>query len=149
MFLGWVCGLCLLLVLLAGRKISILGDTCNARPALDLIKDSDVLVHECTLASFPEDGKFTQDAHSTVATSAEKNMAASAAKRGHSTPIMVGKFAKEANCQQLLLNHFGSNIMQRQEFRYVKDRVSTISGLAMGKVITTADGWVVDLGGGS
>ena len=132
---------------LAGRKISILGDTCNARPALDLIKDSDVLVHECTLASFPEDGTFTQK--DALATSAEKNMAATAAKRGHSTPIMVGKFAKEANCQQLLLNHFGSNIMKGQEFKYVKKRVSKMSGLALGKVVTAVDGLVVHLGGGS
>lgn len=70
-----------------GRKVVILGDTCNSDNILRIGSDADLLVHECTLdeALFPE-----------------------AVKRGHSTPSMVGSFAKRLRAYNLVTTHYSA-----------------------------------------
>ncbi|KAE8739931.1 hypothetical protein FOCC_FOCC014570 [Frankliniella occidentalis] len=68
-----------------GRKISILGDTYNSDQMLDLVRNSDVLVHEATL---------------------EDAMKEKAIENGHSTPGMAADYALRAEVRKLVLYHF-------------------------------------------
>jgi ribonuclease BN (tRNA processing enzyme) len=70
-----------------GRKLTVLGDTCDAGAMAALAMDSDVLVHEATL----EDG-----------------LAELAVLRGHSTPSMAARFARDVRARRLLLTHFSN-----------------------------------------
>ncbi|XXQ30565.1 Metallo-beta-lactamase domain-containing protein [Plasmodiophora brassicae] len=67
-----------------GRKIVILGDTFNADNLLEKAQGADVVVHEATAPD--------QDA-------------AQAVRRGHSTPSMAARFARQAKARLLILNH--------------------------------------------
>ncbi|XP_034249267.1 zinc phosphodiesterase ELAC protein 1-like [Thrips palmi] len=68
-----------------GRKITILGDTYNSDQMLDLVRNSDVLVHEATL---------------------EDSMKEKAIENGHSTPSMAAEYALKADVRKLILYHF-------------------------------------------
>lgn len=68
-----------------GRKITILGDTYNSDQMLDLVRNSDVLVHEATL---------------------EDAMKEKAIENGHSTPSMAAEYALKADVRKLILYHF-------------------------------------------
>lgn len=70
-----------------GRKLTVLGDTSDASAMAPLAMDSDVLVHEATL----EDG-----------------LVELAALRGHSTPSMAARFARDVRARRLLLTHFSN-----------------------------------------
>lgn len=67
-----------------GRKVVILGDTCDAYATLPLAANADCLVHECTFLN-----EHADQAHRTK----------------HSTAQMVGAFASAAQPKTLLLNH--------------------------------------------
>uniref|UniRef100_A0A8D9F0J2 Zinc phosphodiesterase ELAC protein 1 n=1 Tax=Cacopsylla melanoneura TaxID=428564 RepID=A0A8D9F0J2_9HEMI len=75
-----------------GRKITILGDTCNPYPMLDIAKDSDVLVHEAT--------HF-------------KHQREAAEFYGHSTPTMAIRFAKASNAKLVALTHISQRVTPR------------------------------------
>jgi len=68
-----------------GNVLSYVTDTTNSDEYLDLIKDSDVLIHEC---NFPDEWKKH------------------AKKTGHSWTSGVAQLAKKANVKQLILMHF-------------------------------------------
>jgi len=70
-----------------GRKITILGDTSNAKNIVDLARDSDLVVHE---SSFDSTGTQL------------------AAKSGHATPQIAAKFALSTNAKRLIVNHIGA-----------------------------------------
>ena len=78
-----------------GRKLVVLGDTCDSRQLAGLAANSDMIVHEATNAAI-EDGE-TIDAVAKLAVS-----------RGHSTPEMAGAFARACRAKQLVLTHFSS-----------------------------------------
>jgi ribonuclease Z len=79
---------------LPGRKLVILGDTCNSEKISQISMNSDWLVHEATLLNCP---------------------AELASERGHSTAYMAGKFAASINTKTLILTHFGSKFMPRDK----------------------------------
>ena len=70
-----------------GRKVVILGDTCDNRWIAQNAKDSDLVIHEAT---------FTND------------MRGRAFASGHSTAGMAGNFAKYVDAGTLILNHFSA-----------------------------------------
>ena len=78
-----------------GRKLVVLGDTCDSRQLAGLAANADMIVHEATNAAI-EDGE-TNDAVAKLAVS-----------RGHSTPEMAGAFARACRAKQLVLTHFSS-----------------------------------------
>lgn len=78
-----------------GRKLVVLGDTCDSRQLAGLAANADMIVHEATNAAI-EDGE-TKDAVAKLAVS-----------RGHSTPEMAGAFARACGAKQLVLTHFSS-----------------------------------------
>ncbi len=67
-----------------GRKIVYAGDTRPCENIVELARDADVLIHDCTLAD---------------------ELADKAAESGHSTPGEAAEVAKRANVKQLVLLH--------------------------------------------
>ncbi len=81
-----------------GRLLSYSGDTDYCANIVQLGRNADLLILEC---SFPEERK----------------------KEGHLTPSLAGRIAREASCRKLLLTHFypvfqGHDILKecRKEF---------------------------------
>lgn len=68
-----------------GRKVVILGDTCNSDTFLSIGRDADLLSHEATFSDNMEDKAF---------------------KAQHSTASMAGAFARKLDAKQLMLTHF-------------------------------------------
>jgi len=78
-----------------GLKVCIMGDTSDGRGGLNYIaKNCDLMTHESTLKSD------------------QKEMAI---ERGHSTPEMAAKFAKELNIRHLVLTHFSARFYRSKE----------------------------------
>ncbi|BBH19890.1 ribonuclease Z [Paenibacillus baekrokdamisoli] len=71
----------------AGRIITILGDTRPCENAITLSKDADLIVHEGTFAGGMEE---------------------KAAAYGHSTVLQAAETAAKANVKQLVMTHFSS-----------------------------------------
>ncbi|MDI6643342.1 MAG: ribonuclease Z [Candidatus Hodarchaeaceae archaeon] len=67
-----------------GRKIVYAGDTRPSEHIIELARDADVLIHDCTLAD---------------------ELAEKAAESAHSTPSEAAEVAKQANVRQLVLIH--------------------------------------------
>lgn len=88
---------------LPGRKIVILGDTCDPWATKDLCMDASLLVHEATNAYIPSQVDPQGPKQDTAESVKERAM-----RRGHSTPVMAGEFARAIRARGLVLNHFGS-----------------------------------------
>lgn len=74
---------------LPGRKVAIMGDTCDASGVAHLAKDCSLLVHEATMLDY---------------------RIIDARKRGHSTPSMTAAFAKRIGAKELAVTHFGGEL---------------------------------------
>lgn len=83
-----------------GRRIVIMGDTCNGNYIKPIAMNATVLVHEATNAFIPEFDRPKYNNYYEL----EKDSYV----HGHSTPQMAGRFAKSINAQQLVLTHFSS-----------------------------------------
>ena len=81
-----------------GRKVVVLGDTCDPTNLLPLSQDATVVVHEATNAYIPE-----LDKEMSYESLKERTV-----NRGHSTPQMAGEFASACSAKVLLLNHFSA-----------------------------------------
>lgn len=82
-----------------GRKITIIGDTRPCPNSLDLAQDADVLVHE---------GTFSHQ---------EKDLAKA---YNHSTSVEAARLAKEAQVQDLLLNHISARYLASDLGEYLR-----------------------------
>lgn len=76
-----------------GRIVGLICDTSDASPALPLLRDADLIVHEAT---------YLACAHAELAP-----------ERGHSTAADAGRFARRANAHTLVLNHFSPRYLMR------------------------------------
>ncbi|OQR97194.1 hypothetical protein ACHHYP_12619 [Achlya hypogyna] len=79
-----------------GRRLVVLGDTCDSRAMAAIAVGADLLVHECTNAYI---------ASLDAATSPEE-VEARTYVHGHSTPATAGKFASAIAASRLVLTHF-------------------------------------------
>lgn len=85
-----------------GRKLAILGDTCDSSGVFSLAHDTSLLVHEATNA-------FVDSAGRLATTESEKErIRTKAILRGHSTAEMAGQFARSIRAQRLYMNHFST-----------------------------------------
>jgi ribonuclease Z len=85
----------------------ILGDTSDPRAISPFAQDTDLLVHESTLAHIPLSlGSIAKKTGSHKGT--RESVREKAIAKGHSTPDMAGEFAKQINAKILVLNHFSS-----------------------------------------
>jgi ribonuclease Z len=82
-----------------GRKVVILGDTCDNRWIAQNAKDSDLVIHEAT---------FTNDMRSRAFAS------------GHSTAGMAGNFAKYVDAGTLILNHFSARFEDTSQYEEMR-----------------------------
>jgi ribonuclease Z len=91
-----------------GRRIMILGDTCDPSAMVSLVEQDpefqsvDLLVHEST-------GTVVPDAHERKQEDcqSESQVASKMRERGHSTSFMAGQFAHRVRATRLVLNHLG------------------------------------------
>eukprot|EP00903_Cladosiphon_okamuranus_P021823 g20067.t1 len=81
-----------------GRKVVILGDTCDAGSMVPLAMGADVVVHEATNTFLPP-----LDQAKTYA-----DVETEAINHGHSTPAMAAAFAQKVEAKTLILNHFSA-----------------------------------------
>ena len=95
-----------------GRKIVILGDTCNSDMIADLAQDADVLVHEATNAWIKE--------FDLPRIASELALEKDTFNHGHSTPQMAGKFARKINAKRLILTHFSPRYRGGDDFLSMK-----------------------------
>lgn len=81
-----------------GRKVVIMGDTCDGSGIRSIAMDADMLIHEATKAHIPllteYSGTSTQDTRK------------EAISQGHSTPEMAAEFADSIRAKKLVLTHF-------------------------------------------
>ncbi len=81
-----------------GRKMVLLGDTCESSAILDLARGCDVLSHEATF---------------------QKGMEEKAAIATHSTSEQAGTFARAARAKNLVLTHFSGRYEQSDKYQKV------------------------------
>lgn len=92
------------------RALVILGDTSDPSPLIPLITEHplttvSLLVHEATDAYMPPH----VDPHGTTGRNrSEQIVAEKVLEKGHSTPGMAGRFAKQIGAERLALNHIGA-----------------------------------------
>jgi ribonuclease Z len=70
-----------------GRKICVLGDTCDSSGIEEYARHADVLIHEATF---------------------QNDLASLAARAGHSTAAQAGAFAARVKARTLVLTHFSA-----------------------------------------
>ncbi|KAL0479238.1 hypothetical protein AKO1_008053 [Acrasis kona] len=77
-----------------GKKLVILGDTSNPYNISGIARNCDMLVHESTF---------------------EDEMKDECISRGHSTPTMAARFARDVNAKKLIITHFSNRYKDTQK----------------------------------
>jgi len=117
-----------------GRKVVILGDTCDATAILGLAQGADVLVHEATNSWIPS-----------MDTKSAEEVEMDTILHGHSTPQMAGRFAKACGARRLVLTHFSSRYPYRaagvyaHRLRQIVAYARQASGLPEDSVVAAHD----------
>ena len=128
-----------------GRKIVIMGDTCNGEHIAKLSMGADLLVHEATNSWIKEFDiqKYAQYDH------LEKDTR----YHGHSTPQMAAAFATKIGAKQLVLTHFsprykGDDSEQSMRVMWRIEDLARASGGFKGKndVICAWDQMMIPIG---
>lgn len=91
-----------------GRKVVILGDTCNSETMLSIGKHADLLSHEATFS---------------------KEMLSNAMRAQHSTATMAGQFARKLDAKQLVLTHFSPRYSGQVDVTAVEDKEKAVQKL--------------------
>ncbi|KAK9825701.1 hypothetical protein WJX81_007988 [Elliptochloris bilobata] len=111
-----------------GRKVVLLGDTCNSEAIVGPGAGADLLSHEATFS---------------------REMGAKARIAQHSTSSMAGAFARRLGAQQLVLTHFSSRFMERKEDSDVGDvrklRAQAARSFGSHRVMAATDLYTVDV----
>ncbi|KAK6498478.1 hypothetical protein TWF481_011069 [Arthrobotrys musiformis] len=74
-----------------GRKITVLGDTCDSSPIADLARGSDVLIHEATNAFLGD--KLGKESKEYKEGETYEDVKKKTIEHGHSTPEMAAEFS--------------------------------------------------------
>jgi len=85
-----------------GRKLVLLGDTCESSRLIEFGQGCDVVVHECTY---------------------DASLGDKARDWGHSTSTMAGAFARELAARTLILTHFSARYDDRESASSISDLV--------------------------
>lgn len=105
-----------------GRKMVILGDTCDSTAILEVARGCDVLSHEATF---------------------QKGMEEKAAVATHSTSEQAGAFARAASARALVLTHFSGRYEQSDKYNRVwleaKQKGKTMRDMAVSNVMPLAE----------
>jgi len=117
-----------------GRKVVILGDTCDASSMIPHAQGADLVVHEATNSWIPGlDDKSPK--------AVQKDTIA----HGHSTPEMAGDFARAVHARRLVLTHFSpryrgdSAEFARRIMLQIEKYARKVSGLTGDRVIAAWD----------
>ncbi len=119
----------------SGRKIVILGDTCDSSAIAPIATGADVLVHEATntyLKPFDLVKTFRSVERDTIS-------------HGHSTPRMAGMFAKFIKARQLVLTHFSprykgsEDITSRASMLRIERQTQQAAGYMVHRVLAAWD----------
>lgn len=102
-----------------GKKVVILGDTCDASGTLAPGAGCDILVHECTLDN-------------TIAVEM-------AVDHGHSTSTMAGLFGKAMGAKKMILTHFSMRYATGEGGKTVADLVTEAQSQCPGTQVLAAD----------
>jgi ribonuclease Z len=78
--------------------VVVSGDTAPCEAVVQLAKGADVLIHECTM---PPAGVITTGTFSKPLRSGPNR------GTGHTTPVELGRIAKEAGVKKVIATHFG------------------------------------------
>jgi len=100
-----------------GRKLVLLGDTCDSHRIEDIARNADLLLHECTLMERDFEKAITF---------------------GHSTGKMAGAFANKIKAKKLVLTHFGNRNQENEEER-IKESVLQASEHFREEIIAAYD----------
>ncbi|CAG8609601.1 3227_t:CDS:2, partial [Acaulospora colombiana] len=87
-----------------GRKVVVLGDTCEPSEVIPIAMDASILVHESTNAYISKE--IAKNIRGLGSSGTPESVRYKAIGRGHSTAEMAGEFAKKIKARRLVLNHF-------------------------------------------
>ena len=103
-----------------GRKIVIMGDTCEGKHIAPLAQDCDLLVHEATNAYFPDTDGDGGSGFNIGPKSTYQRVERDTFKHGHSTPQMAGAFAASVSARRLILSHFSPRYRGDDDLPHMK-----------------------------
>jgi ribonuclease Z len=120
-----------------GRKVVILGDTCDASLCEGIGRGADLVVHEATNAHLPQFGDRGD----------LRQIERETRRHGHSTPQMAGRFARRIGARSLLLTHFSQRYHpgNRKTMAAIASQAVAESGLPAECVAPAYDGLTLPL----